>query len=164
MIDYANNEIKYDGCPGCAYAKGQFSLPCGMIYQDENFTVSQDWELPIPGFVVICPIKKHVEHLAELDYTTTSKLFLLARKIEDILIKNNIAQGFNIVAEEKAKVHLHIWIMPQYDWMQKIHKSSIANLNDLFSYAKREFKNHETFEKINEIATLLRKELKKTEC
>lgn len=32
------------------------------------------------------------------------------------------------------------------------------------AYAKREFKNHETFEKINEIATLLRKELKKTEC
>lgn len=24
MIDYANNEIKYDGCPGCAYAKANF--------------------------------------------------------------------------------------------------------------------------------------------
>lgn len=41
MIDYANNEIVFEGCPGCAYAKGQFSLPCGMIYQDKDFTVSR---------------------------------------------------------------------------------------------------------------------------
>lgn len=51
MIDYANNLIEFKGCPGCAYAKHEFSLPCKMAYENENFTLSQDWELPIPGFL-----------------------------------------------------------------------------------------------------------------
>lgn len=163
MIDYANNELKFDGCPGCAYAKGEFSLPCGMIYQDEDFTVSQDWELPIPGFIVVCPVKKHVQNIFELDDDTLSKMFLLVKEIENVLIENNIAKDFNIVAQEKENVHLHIWIMPQYEWMKKIHKSSMAKLEDVFAYAKKELKTKDTFDEIERVSELLRQKLKKAE-
>ena len=53
MINYANEIVKFEGCPGCAYAKHEFVLPCGMAYEDELFTLSQDWELPIEGFMVL---------------------------------------------------------------------------------------------------------------
>ena len=50
---------------GCAYANHVFALQCGMVYEDEMITISQDWELPINGFMVVCP-KRHVEYLSEL--------------------------------------------------------------------------------------------------
>ena len=65
MINYANEEIKFSGCPGCAYAKHEFELPCGMAYENENFTLSQDWELPIDGFLIVSP-KRHIEKFSEL--------------------------------------------------------------------------------------------------
>ena len=55
MKNYKNEKIEFSGCPGCAYAKHEFALPCGMAYEDELFTLSQDWELPIEGFMVISP-------------------------------------------------------------------------------------------------------------
>ena len=55
MKNYANEEISYNGCPGCAYAKHEFELPCGMAYENNNFTMSQDWELPIEGFYIVSP-------------------------------------------------------------------------------------------------------------
>ena len=65
MINYANEEVKFTGCPGCAYANHEFVLPCGMAYEDELFTLSQDWELPIEGFLVISP-KRCVEKFSDL--------------------------------------------------------------------------------------------------
>ena len=57
MKNYANEEISYRGCPGCAYAKHEFELPCKMAYENDNFTLSQDWELPIEGFLIVSPKK-----------------------------------------------------------------------------------------------------------
>ena len=53
MINYANKKVEFTGCPGCAYANHKFELPCGMAYENERFTLSQDWELPIEGFMVV---------------------------------------------------------------------------------------------------------------
>ena len=62
MISYENKEIEIKGCPGCAYAKHQFDLPCGIAYENERFILSQDWEVPILGFFIVSP-KKHIEKL-----------------------------------------------------------------------------------------------------
>lgn len=51
MISYENKEIEIKGCPGCAYAKHQFDVPCGIAYENERFILSQDWEVPILGFL-----------------------------------------------------------------------------------------------------------------
>ncbi len=47
MLDYANNVINYNGCPACAYANHEFSIPCGIAYENEKYILSQDWVLPI---------------------------------------------------------------------------------------------------------------------
>ncbi len=65
IISYCNEEINYSGCPGCAYANHEFELPCGMVYENERFTISQDWELPIQGFMIVSP-KKCIEKFSEL--------------------------------------------------------------------------------------------------
>ena len=31
MVNYENKEIKFNGCPGCAFGKHEFDLPCGFV-------------------------------------------------------------------------------------------------------------------------------------
>ena len=45
MRDYTNREVKYKGCPGCAFAKHEFDLPCGIAYENERFTLASFREM-----------------------------------------------------------------------------------------------------------------------
>ena len=117
MINYALEEIKFDGCPGCSYARGEFSLPGGMAYENERFTLSQDWELPIVGFFVVSP-KRCVECFSDLTSDEQHEMFDIVDKTINVLRENNICDRFNVVFEEKEKRHLHVWIMPRHKWMK----------------------------------------------
>ena len=116
MINYANEKVEFTGCPGCAYGNHEFELPCGMAYENERFTLSQDWELPIEGFMVVSP-KRCVEKFDDLTEEERKEIFEITHKTINILRKNNICDRFNIVFEEKENRHFHIWIMPRHKWM-----------------------------------------------
>ena len=79
VINYCNEEVRFDGCPGCAYAKHEFELPCGMIFENDHFTLAQDWELPIVGFLVVAP-KRHIEKLEELSKQERDEMFDIVNK------------------------------------------------------------------------------------
>lgn len=89
MISYENKEIEIKGCPGCAYAKHQFDLPCGIAYENERFILSQDWEVPILGFFIVFP-KKHIEKLEELTKNERDEMFDIVDKTIKTLRENNI--------------------------------------------------------------------------
>lgn len=156
MISYCNQKIEYDGCPGCAYAKHEFQLPCGIAYENDKFTLSQDWELPIQGFFVVSP-KRCVEKFEELSDDEKKEMFLIVDKTIKILRKENICDRFNVVFEEKENRHLHVWIMPRHRWMEEIVDDIIDNIGVIFNYAKANFRNEENYIKINEITNTLKK-------
>jgi len=158
MINYANQEIKFNGCPGCAYAKHEFDLPCGMAYENERFTLAQDWELPIQGFLIVSP-KKHIEKLEELTKEERNEMFDIVDKTIKILRKNNICDRFDIIFEEKENRHLHVWIMPRHTWMNKICNDIIDNVGDILDYAKRNFRTTDIYEKIRDITLLVKNKL-----
>ncbi|MBP9921658.1 MAG: HIT domain-containing protein [Clostridia bacterium] len=89
MISYENKEIEIKGCPGCAYAKHQFDVPCGIAYENERFILSQDWEVPILGFFIVSP-KKHIEKLEELTKNERDEMFDIVDKTIKTLRENNI--------------------------------------------------------------------------
>lgn len=156
MLDYANNEIIIDGCYGCAYAKHEFTLPCGLIYEDNILTISQDWELPINGFIVICP-KRHVEFLHELTVEELNHLFEYTQKTEKFLKELNICEEFGIVISEKRGVHLHVWLSPKNKLANEKFKGGIAFIKDYFKYAKENLKTEENFSLIKNTTKKLRK-------
>ncbi|MDO4996477.1 MAG: hypothetical protein Q4E69_04795 [Bacilli bacterium] len=160
MINYCNEEVRFDGCPGCAYAKHEFELPCGMIFENNNFTLSQDWELPIVGFLVVAP-KRHIEKLAELSKQERDEMFDIVNKTIIKLRENNICDRFDIIFEEKENRHFHVWIMPRYNWMKEINEDIIDNIGKIFEYAKTNFRNKETYDKIADISSLMREEMNK---
>lgn len=155
MVNYALEEIHVDGCPGCAYAKGEFSLPCGMAYENERFTLSQDWELPIEGFFVVSP-KRCVENFCELTTDERCEMFDIVDKTIKILRDYNICDRFNVLFEEKEKRHLHVWIMPRHKWMKDNVGEITGSIDDVFSYAKENFRTEDVYRRIKEISDIVR--------
>lgn len=156
MLNYMNEKVNFNGCPGCAYAKHEFSLPCGIAYENDKFTLSQDWELPIPGFFVVSP-KKCVESFKELSEQERIEIFEIVDKTIKILKENNVCDRFNVVFEEKENRHFHIWIMPRHKWMSDLVGDIIDNIGKIFDYAKENMKTDENFNKIKEITDIVKK-------
>mgnify|MGYP003571525241 CR=1 FL=1 len=159
MISYANEEIKFNGCPGCAYARHKFELPCGMAYENANFTLSQDWELPIEGFLIVSP-KKHIKKLSELTDNERNEMFCIVNQTINILREHNICDKFEIIFEEKENRHLHVWIMPRYEWMINLFGSIIENIGPVLEYAKTNFRNEKVYEKIDYITKIIKENFK----
>lgn len=155
MISYNNKEIIFKGCPGCAYGSHEFHLDCGMAYENERFTLSQDWELPIQGFFIVSP-KRHIEKLSELITDERNEMFYIVDKTVKILRENNICDRFDYIFEEKENKHLHVWILPRYNWMDEISDGIIDNIGIIFDYAKTHFRNEENYEKIKRITEIVK--------
>ena len=158
MISYNNKEINYEGCPGCAYAKHEFELDCGMAFENDEFTVSQDWELPIKGFFIVSP-KRHIEKLSELTNEERNEMFDLVNKTVNILRNNNICDRFDYIFEEKENRHLHVWILPRYDWMNEICEDIIDNIGLITKYVKENYRNNNVYAEINKITGIIKNEL-----
>lgn len=155
MINYANENVDFKGCPGCAYANHEFCLPCGMAYENERFTLSQDWELPIQGFFVVSP-KRCVGKFEQLSKEEKMEAFEIVDKTIKILRENNICDGFNVVFEEKEEIHFHIWIMPRHKWMSDLVGNIIGNIGQIFEYAKSNMRSVENYDAIKEITKLVK--------
>ena len=155
MISYNNKEIIFKGCPGCAYGKHEFNLECGMAYENERFTLSQDWELPIKGFFIVSP-KRHIEKLCELTKDERNEMFEIVDKTVKILRDNKICERFDYIFEEKENRHLHVWILPRYNWMNKIVNDIIDNIGIILEYAKTNFRNDENYEEIKRISDIVK--------
>ena len=155
MISYNNKEIVFNGCPGCAYGRHEFHLDCGMSYENERFTLSQDWELPIQGFFIVS-LKRHIEKLSELTTDERNEMFYIVDKTVKILRENNICDRFDYIFEERPNRHLHVWILPRYNWMDDIVDHIIYNIGIIFDYAKKNFRNDENYKKIKEITEIVK--------
>ena len=155
MINYANEVVEFEGCPGCAYAKHEFVLPCGMAYENDKFTLSQDWELPIPGFFIVSP-KRCVANFAEFTLEERAEMFEIVDKTIKILKENNVCNGFNVIFEEKQGRHFHIWIMPRHEWMSDLVGDIIDNIGEIFEYAKNNLRTTESFEKIKQLTDIVK--------
>ena len=157
MFTYDNKLVEFDGCPGCLYANHKFSLTCGMIYENESFTVSQDWELPIPGFIIVSP-KRCVEKLNDITKRERDEMFDLVDFVIVSLRKHKVCDRFEIIFEEKENRHLHVWIMPRQDWMTNLVGDIVDNIGKICEYAKENLKSENTYNEINRVTEILKKE------
>jgi len=155
FISYSGEKIEFDGCPACDFNNHIFNLKCGIAYEDELFMLSQDWELPIPGFLVVSP-KRHIEKFCELTSDEKIKIFEIIDKCINILRENNVCDNFNVVFEEKPGIHFHIWIMPRHEWMDKEFGNSTKRMGDVFKYAKSNLRNSKNLEYINKVIEIVR--------
>ena len=119
-------------CTGCAIVNGKIISTGGIIHETDNFLLFQDPEVLLKGFLIV-QSKKHVNSIIDFTEDEQIELIKLTNKARLALKELNICQEVTIVQEERSK-HFHIWLFPNYDWMQEKFGKGIKYLRDINEY------------------------------
>lgn len=158
--DLTGQQHELNVCLGCEIINGNLTPFGGVLYKDKEFAVTQDYELPINGFIIISTVR-HIEKFTELNDSERVNLTNLINKTLNILRSNNVAEEFNIILEEKKGIHFHIWLMPRHKWMIEKFGKVMKNIKPIQDYALKNMKTEETFKQIENTCKILKRELNK---
>ena len=94
--------IDIGDCMGCAKAKtvGNSDLNPGEIIRTKNFDISQDFELPINGFIVIGSLR-HIETISEMTKEEKQELICLIDVVISSLKKIGVCNPIPILSSTK---------------------------------------------------------------
>ncbi len=158
IIDINGKEHEID-CIGCAIQSGKVVLPIERITETENFSLEQDIEWPIEGFLVIAS-KRHIRSINEMSDAEMGEFAGLLRKARKALQE---VLGISIVTlvqeENTTSSHFHLWLFPWHSWMQERWQGEITEIKDIMQYSKKEMSGKENLDKIKQSVEKLRKEI-----
>jgi len=126
-----------------------------LIYETKTFKVYQDWEVPVPGFLVISPKKKmnSILEFSKEEYAEFCDLILLCRK--NLLDFLDIKKVYFFQSED-SDTGFHYLLYPRYKWMDKFGRK-LKSMKPSMNYAEMKMVNPENVQKVKEIAKILRK-------
>jgi diadenosine tetraphosphate (Ap4A) HIT family hydrolase len=127
------------------------------VFETENFEVNQDWEIPIPGFFILAP-KRKVKSITDFSLDESHELIDTLRKIREAMKAVLRINEVSIFQEERTEFNFHIWILPHYDWMDKIKTDS---LKEIWRYAKENMADEKNIKEVKEAAEKVKKCLAK---
>lgn len=154
--------IKITDCMGCLKAKSNANLEInpGEILKTKHFDISQDFELPINGFIVIGSIR-HIESINDMTEEEKQELLSLIDIVIANLKKLNVCSQYNVIWEEKDNNHFHVWLMPRHKYLVNvIGKNIVKNIGELFDYARNNLRTEENIKEIYRTIENLRLVLK----
>jgi diadenosine tetraphosphate (Ap4A) HIT family hydrolase len=112
------------------------------IFRSQYFTVSQDWETPIPGFYIVSP-RREVESIADLtddeaiDFVMTTRQ--VRRGMKEVLGIENVY----LFQNEDTLHNFHLWMFPRYEWMDELGVK-IQSVRKIMNYAEEWVQNFDT--------------------
>lgn len=154
-MDILGNKITYE-CMGCESANHQLIPPGGYVYEDDFINVAADFEIPIPGFMIL-GINKHYHSLNQMTEQERMNIMRVLNETIEVVKKVCQVTEVTVIQEERSK-HFHIWILPSYSWMEEYGKGCYG-IKEKFGYAKR-INNSENIRDCLDKVELIRNEFK----
>jgi diadenosine tetraphosphate (Ap4A) HIT family hydrolase len=145
-------------CIACDIQSGKIKAPDGVIASTEFFQAEQDYEIPIPGFVIIVS-KRH--YLAVDEMTSEERhdfIDFVARVREAMRRELNITYIQLVLEENTSSSHFHLWLFPRYDWMEPFG-AKIESVPNLMKHARAHLKTEENLREVREATEKLRRVL-----
>lgn len=144
-------ETKNIDCLGCARHKGEIEI--GDIVRSEYFDMHQDFEIPIPGFIIMSS-KRHIQGVDEFtedEQQDFIKYLCLLRSAQKKVLD---IKTVYLIQEEDTSHHFHLWIFPRYDWMTEKFGTKIQSVRPIMEYARENFK---TADNLKNVETAVKK-------
>ena len=157
LVNLVGKKVEVKECLGCEIVKGKLDAFGGILYNGEYFTLTQDFELPVNGFLIITS-KRHIVKYIELTQMERLELQDIIFKALKILEENNIAEEYNVILEEKA-YHFHVWLMPRHKWMIDKFGKVLKNIKPIQEFAIKYMKTKENIELIKNTCELIKREM-----
>lgn len=145
---------KQVACISCGLQSGEIKLFGEKIVETEHFDVSQDYEIPIPGFFILAS-KEHKAGLADFSQKESYELMDLLRRTRIAMKEALGIEYIHLIQEEDSVTrdsHFHIWLMPRYEWM-KSFGARVSSARDVIKHAKANMKTDEHLEEVRSAIT-----------
>ncbi len=149
-------------CIGCALQRGEIKCLGEKVGETKNFDVQQDYEIPIPGFMILAS-KKHLKGIEDFSERERKEYVEFLFRIRKAMTKV-LGVEFSYVVQEEDSIssssHFHVWLFPRYDWMEKFGRG-VKSVVPIMEYARNNMKTKQNLEKVVDIAKKIKKELAK---
>jgi len=146
-------------CIGCSLINKAIKSPCETIFESKNFLVNQDYEVPIPGFVVLST-KRHIKGILDFNNNEEKEFYKLVKNIRLALSKALDIKYVMLFSNESKIIskrnpsHFHFCFLPKDGFESK-------TLNETLVYAKENMKTENNIKRVKESAIKLKKFLSK---
>jgi len=126
-------KTKKIACLGCAREKGEIDL--GNITKSEYFDAHQDYEIPIPGFVIISS-RRHIQSIDEFTEDEQGDFIKFLCRMRSAMRKVLGIETIYLFQSEDTIHHFHVWLIPRYDWMTEKFGRKIESVRPIVNYSK----------------------------
>ena len=146
QIESYDGKSKETGCLGCA--------PRESIIRANRFVAYQDFEIPIPGFIIVSSIR----HFMSIDEMADDELLEFPRVLkfvrEGMRYALDVDEAYLFQNEDSAH-HFHMWMFPRYDWMERFGRK-IQSVRPIMEYARKELKTPQNIEEVKRSINVLK--------
>ena len=98
-------------CLSCNLVNRKIPVPGGSIFESKYFDAQQDFEIPIPGFVIVVS-KRHIKSIDEFSEEESADFMSFMIKIRKALRNVLDIEFVYLIQEEDTEHHFHVWIFP----------------------------------------------------
>jgi len=158
-IDGTKKNIK---CIACALQQGKIKRFGEIVAETKYFVVDQDYEIPIPGFMILAS-KKHIKGIEDFSKEQRIEFIELLYKIRKA-IKEVLGIDYVYIIQEEDSIkkssHFHVWLFPKYDWMKRIGEG-VQFTRQIMEYARKNMKTKDNLDNVKKAALKIKQYFKK---
>ncbi|MDP2666112.1 MAG: diadenosine tetraphosphate hydrolase [Candidatus Diapherotrites archaeon] len=146
-------------CIACAIQKGSATPIGGTIVSSVHFRAEQDFEYPIPGFVIIVS-KRHFYGIDDMTKNERMDFIEFVSRTRKAMRKTLGVEFVHMILEEDtSSSHFHVWLFPRYVWMEKKFGRKIESIMPIMRYAKKYMKKASNLKEVRESISALKSSL-----
>lgn len=105
------------------------------VYRTEYFVVGQDWEVPIPGFMIVSPVRE-VRSIADFTQDEVVDFALTTHKVRRGMRDVLGIEEIYLFQNEDTAHNFHLWMFPRYEWMEGFGRK-VQSVRMIMSYAEK---------------------------
>jgi diadenosine tetraphosphate (Ap4A) HIT family hydrolase len=146
-------------CLGCALINREKKTLGGVLFSGRHFEVRQDYEVPIPGFLVIAS-KRHIVGFADFDEAEKKEFINLLCRIRTALKQALGIKYISILHREElfesktCPSHFHLALLPKYPWMKRFN-----NTDAILDYARKSMNTPQNIKRVLSVIERLKRTL-----
>ena len=135
ITDIHNHQVETD-CLGCAIASGEYSPPGGVIYSSKHFSINQDCEIPIIGFIIIST-NRHIQSIDEFTNEEKAEYIGLLASTRKALREVLDVQSIFVIQVENQEHHFHTCLLPITEDMRERFGTGFSAVKPYMEYARK---------------------------
>ena len=129
-----------------------------IIFENQNYVVNQDWEVPIPGFFIVAP-KKKIRSITEFSEEEAREFIGIVKRVRQGMDAIGIKDVY-LFQNEDSEHGFHLWMFPRYDWMERFGRK-IQSVRPIMEYAQKELTSESAKEEVYQTVKKMKSVLEK---